>query len=153
MRTLNQWLREYAISHTNPTNKLIHRIFVPAIMFSILGLLWVIPIPNAFTKIELLNWSTLFTICCLAFYLYLDFKMFIGMFAVISAMIAGVDYLSTFGNLGFISLTIFIVSWGFQFWGHKIEGAKPSFFQDLVFLLIGPLWVLKFFYQKLGISK
>jgi uncharacterized membrane protein YGL010W len=39
-----------------------------------------------------------------------------------------------------------------QFIGHKIEGKKPSFFKDILFLLIGPLWLLSFIYKKVGIS-
>ena len=34
-----------------------------------------------------------------------------------------------------------MIAWIGQFIGHKIEGAKPSFFEDLQFLLIGPAWV------------
>ena len=52
----------------------------------------------------------------------------------------------------FLSLMIFIVAWIGQFIGHKIEGKKPSFFQDLQFLLIGPAWLLSFIYDKLGIK-
>jgi uncharacterized membrane protein YGL010W len=44
------------------------------------------------------------------------------------------------------SICIFIVGWIGQFWGHKIEGKKPSFAKDFQFLLIGPLWVI----QKIG---
>lgn len=42
-----------------------------------------------------------------------------------------------------IALAIFIVAWIGQFYGHKVEGQKPSFLKDLIFLLIGPLWVLE----------
>ena len=51
-----------------------------------------------------------------------------------------------------LSLAIFIVAWIGQFIGHKIEGKKPSFFEDLQFLLIGPAWLLSFIYNKLGIK-
>ncbi len=43
------------------------------------------------------------------------------------------------------------MAWVFQFIGHKIEGKKPSFFEDLQFLLVGPAWLLQFVYQKLGV--
>ena len=55
-------------------------------------------------------------------------------------------------NLLFLYLGIFIVSWIGQFIGHKIEGQKPSFFDDLKFLLIGPAWLLSFIYKKIGIK-
>ena len=44
-----------------------------------------------------------------------------------------------------------MLAWIGQFIGHKIEGEKPSFFEDLQFLLIGPAWLLGAIYQKLGI--
>lgn len=56
----------------------------------------------------------------------------------------------TFGDHRFwISFGIFVVAWIGQFIGHKIEGRKPSFFEDIFFLLIGPLWVLATFQPSL----
>ena len=59
MRTLESWLAEYAISHQNRTNQKIHVVCVPAIVFSILGLAWSIPVPGAMEGIPFLNWATL----------------------------------------------------------------------------------------------
>jgi uncharacterized membrane protein YGL010W len=50
-----------------------------------------------------------------------------------------------------ISLIIFVLAWFGQFYGHKVEGKKPSFFKDLQFLLIGPAWLMHFIYKRLGI--
>ena len=50
-----------------------------------------------------------------------------------------------------IYIVTFVVAWIGQFIGHMIEGAKPSFFDDLKFLLIGPGWLLSFIFQKVGI--
>jgi uncharacterized membrane protein YGL010W len=50
------------------------------------------------------------------------------------------------------ALIIFVIAWGFQFWGHSIEGRKPSFFKDVQFLLIGPMWVLSKMYRKVGLG-
>ena len=49
-------------------------------------------------------------------------------------------------------ITTFIFAWIGQFIGHKIEGKKPSFFEDIQFLLIGPAWLLSFVYKKMGIK-
>jgi len=54
--------------------------------------------------------------------------------------------------LWMISLIIFVVAWIGQFYGHKVEGKKPSFLKDIQFLLIGPAWLMHFIYRKLGIS-
>jgi uncharacterized membrane protein YGL010W len=47
------------------------------------------------------------------------------------------------------ALGVFVAAWLGQFYGHKLEGAKPSFFDDLKFLLIGPAWILDdIFFKK-----
>jgi uncharacterized membrane protein YGL010W len=51
-----------------------------------------------------------------------------------------------------VSLTVFVLAWIGQFIGHKIEGKKPSFFDDLRYLLIGPLFVLAVLYRRLKIA-
>ena len=50
------------------------------------------------------------------------------------------------------ALIVFVVAWIGQFWGHKVEGKKPSFFKDVQFLLIGPAWLMHFIYRKMGLS-
>jgi uncharacterized membrane protein YGL010W len=152
MRSFDQWMTEYQRSHTHPTNKIIHKIFVPLIVFSVIGLLWSIPIPNAWSAYPFLNWATLFILGSLIFYLLLDLKMFIGMILVSFFFIFLCSKLQQLGGLLQLSVVIFVVSWIVQIWGHKIEGKKPSFMKDLAFLLIGPLWVLKAIYEKVGIK-
>jgi len=53
--------------------------------------------------------------------------------------------------LWLVCLIVFVLAWVGQFYGHKVEGKKPSFLKDLQFLLIGPAWLLGFIYRKLGI--
>ena len=140
MSQLVTMLDEYAQSHQNPFNQKIHKICVPAIMVSIVGLLWAIP--SAYMG-EHLNWGTLLVVFAMFYYFYLSRKYFLIMIPVVAVMyyinylLAQTDYLLS------VSAITFIVSWIFQFWGHKIEGKKPSFLKDLLFLLIGPLWVVK----------
>jgi uncharacterized membrane protein YGL010W len=150
MRTFEQWMDEYNVSHQNKTNQAIHKICVPLIMFSVLGFLWAIPSPGGVSL--WLNWATLFVLLCSVFYLSLNFWMFIGMLVQAAIMLTVVHSLSKAGILLQVCVVIFVLSWIAQFIGHKIEGKKPSFLQDLAFLLIGPLWVLRFFYNKIGIK-
>jgi len=87
-----------------------------------------------------------------AYYLSLSFAISVGMLAVTSlGMIACYIYNGAV-SVWMISLVVFVISWAFQFWGHKIEGKKPSFFKDLEFFLVGPMWVLAKLYNKLGIK-
>lgn len=142
MRTVGNWLSEYGVSHQNKTNIIIHKICVPLIMWSVIGLLWVIPTPSFMSELSI-NFATLSVIGAMIFYLILSKKYFFFMIPVFGLMYYVTYLLAPTGNLLTISLMVFIVSWILQFIGHKIEGKKPSFFQDLAFLLIGPLWVAK----------
>ncbi len=155
MRTVQNWLDEYAESHQNGTNKTIHWICVPAIMHSLLGLFWAIPVPAVISEVSpLLNFATLFVAFALGYYLLLSPKLAIGMLPVVSVMMA-LNYLTWMqvgGWIWLVSVVIFFVAWVGQFVGHKIEGKKPSFFKDLQFLLIGPIWLLSFIYRAVGMS-
>jgi uncharacterized membrane protein YGL010W len=158
MKSADQWLSEYGESHQNHTNKLVHWVCVPLIMFSIIGLLWSVPsgyfsdfLPPEYAIF--VNWGTIFLVLALLFYLRLSFSLFAGMLLIAFFIVAGNYLLLQYAPLPLwaTSLIIFALAWVGQFIGHKIEGKKPSFFKDLQFLLIGPAWLLSFIYRKLGI--
>ena len=150
MKTAQEWLDQYGESHRNPTNKLIHWICIPAIVVSLLGLLASIPMP---WDIPHVNAATLFLAFTLGFYSLLSVRLMAGMVAVGTCCYAIAVALGDLSlPLWMTSLIIFVVAWIFQFIGHKIEGQKPSFFEDLQFLLIGPMWLLSYIYKKLGIA-
>ena len=50
MRTVEQWFGEYGESHSNPRNELLHIICVPAIVLTVIGFIWSIPVPAAFSE-------------------------------------------------------------------------------------------------------
>ena len=146
-RTVQQWLDEYGESHQNPINKAIHWICVPLIMISLIGLLWPVDITSN------INLGVSIIVLATIYYLSISFKMFLGMAIVGFGIVSCVQYLDTFTSpLWQISLSIFVLAWIGQFIGHKIEGKKPSFFEDIQFLLIGPMWLLSFIYNKVGIK-
>lgn len=147
MKTLDEWLEDYGVSHKNPINVKIHKVCVPLIMFSLLGMLWAIPFPISVALF--INWATVFVLGCLVFYFLLDRKVFLFMLLQSCVMLSGVYFLAQSAFLFKASAAIFVLAWIGQFIGHKIEGAKPSFFQDLQFLLIGPIWVFPFFKKSL----
>ncbi|MDT7833178.1 Mpo1-like protein [Flavobacteriaceae bacterium S356] len=154
MRTAQQWFDDYAVSHQNETNQLIHYICVPLIFFSVIGLFMSIPttlLENTFELYNPLleNWAAVFGIVSLIFYIRLGFWYFVQMLFFLLLAIIGNYWLGNNVNLLYASIIIFVVAWIGQFYGHKVEGKKPSFIKDLQFLLIGPLWVL----QKIGKKK
>lgn len=147
MKTLHQWFDEYAVSHQNEVNQRIHYICVPAIFFSIVGMLMSIPtnfltqtigLENAIIQ----NWATLALLLVSIFYLRLSISMFFKILFFSIACLIGNFYLDKYLPLFYSSLFIFVVAWIGQFYGHKVEGKKPSFLKDLQFLLIGPAWVI-----------
>lgn len=153
MKTLDQWFEEYAVSHQNPTNKAIHYICVPAIFFSIVGLLMSIPsglLSNALQLNQPIieNWATVVLIFVLFFYIRLSVSMAIKItvFSVLCLIIN--YYIGQFVPLWAFSIAVFVVAWIGQFYGHNIEGKKPSFLKDIQFLMIGPAWVVQNLFTK-----
>ena len=149
MSRLRKYLEQYSESHQNATNILIHKFCVPAIMFSVIGILKAFPVP--YTWPLWLDWSFFFIVGVLLFYgSFKNFKVFAAMVLFIIPQILILELLRP--RFFLLCVLIFIVAWIFQFIGHRIEGKKPSFFKDLFFLLIGPIWVVKFFTDQMGIN-
>lgn len=139
MKTIEQWFSEYGESHQNKTNKLIHWVCVPSILFSIVGMIW------AFSPVA--AWAIM--AATMLFYFKLSFKLSLAMIIVFATSAALSQALGAYVLQA--SIVIFVVAWIFQFVGHKLEGKKPSFFKDVQFLLIGPLWCLGFLFRKFKI--
>jgi uncharacterized membrane protein YGL010W len=154
MKTIYQWLSEYGESHQNTTNKTVHWICVPLIFFSIVGFFFSIKL-SFFSILGLEgNGALLLLALTTVYYFVLSKALSIGMFifSFTCILLCTIIESSGIAPLWQFCLTIFILAWIGQFWGHKIEGKKPSFFKDLQYLMIGPAWLLSFIYQRLGIQ-
>ena len=154
MSKVERLLGEYRESHQNETNQLIHNIFVPLIFLSAIGMLWDVKLPVEldFLGNEPLNVAMIVAVFVFAYYLSLSFVVSVGIMSItLAGMVACYLYDGPI-SVWIISLVIFVLSWVMQFVGHKIEGKKPSFFKDLEFFLVGPMWVLTKLYNKLGIK-
>jgi len=154
MRTIHQWLNEYGESHTNEINKLIHWICVPAIFFSITGLLYCVKLPFFIADNLQLNVAMIVLLLTMIYYLSLSIKIGIGMLLFGFICLVLCYFLETVLRfpLWIFCIAMFVLAWIGQFYGHKVEGKKPSFFKDIQFLLIGPMWLMSFIYKKIGIS-
>jgi uncharacterized membrane protein YGL010W len=157
MRKIDSLLSEYGESHQNATNKLIHWICVPLIFFSIMGL--IASIPSGFLQSIVgegsmfANWAAVILMLALIYYITLSIPLTIGMFlfALLCLLLINKIVGASIAPLWAISLGIFVLAWIGQFYGHKIEGKKPSFLKDVQFLMIGPAWLMHFIYKKIGI--
>ena len=149
MKSASAWFDHYGESHKNGTNKLIHWVCIPVILVNTLGLLQALPFPG---QVPGLHFASLFMVLALAFYFRLSWTLGLGMSLVAGAAISLNTAIEAAGLLlAWISGGSFFVAWVLQFVGHKIEGQKPSFFEDLQFLLVGPAWLLQFVYKKVGV--
>jgi uncharacterized membrane protein YGL010W len=146
------WLDEYAVSHRHPVNKALHWICVPLIVWSLIGLLWSLPAPGR-AQLDYANWATYAVAAAVLYYALLSMPLALGVLPLLAAMLFSVDALSQLAHvpLWAVSAVVFVLAWLGQFIGHAIEGKRPSFFKDLQFLLIGPIWLLAALYRRAGI--
>jgi|SRR5579871_4898429 len=151
LRNIDQWLYEYGLSHQNRYNQIIHKFAVPVIVVSLLGILWSLPVFWASTVI---NWASIFAAISLCLYLRLSRSLAVGMLFIVIPILTLFFWLNVEMDITLwpAMVVLFVVSWIFQFIGHLIEGKKPSFLEDLQFLLIGPLWLLAMVYRRFRIK-
>jgi len=139
MRKIDELFARYAESHQNPTNKAIHWVCVPLITWSVIAMLW------AWTPVA----AYVFIAFAIAVYIRLSPTIAIGMLGVMAALVYPMTLLGPY--LLTTAIVVFVLAWIGQFIGHMVEGRKPSFVEDLGFLLVGPAWLLSFVYQRAGI--
>jgi uncharacterized membrane protein YGL010W len=156
MRKIDALLEEYGESHKNSFNKMVHWICVPLIFWSITALFYSIPnqlLVDVFGNQPWANWAAVVLAAASVYYIVLSPLLAAGLIAfaalciAVSATISSLDI----SPLWLVALVVFVLAWVGQFYGHKIEGKKPSFLKDLQFLLIGPAWLLHFIYKKIGL--
>ena len=147
MRSADEWFQDYGDSHRNPTNKLIHWICVPVIVWSVTALIWAIPSP-----VEWLNWAVVMAVLAQVWYFALSPRLAIGLAAFLALCLAVCWAIEAYTTIPLwqLAVAVFVLAWIGQFIGHHIEGKKPSFFKDLQFLLVGPAWLMGFVYRRLG---
>ncbi|MEO7936309.1 MAG: Mpo1-like protein [Dokdonella sp.] len=142
MRSVNEWFGEYGLDHKNPINRIIHWICVPAILWSAIAALWVIPVPASLGRAGF--WCGMAMIGAFAFYWRMSKPIGAAMLLVFVVFGLLTEWLFRSigaGDLLWTAIAVFVIAWIGQFVGHIIEGARPSFFTDLAYLLIGPAWL------------
>ena len=151
-RRIDHWFAHYSDDHRNPANQRIHVFAVPAIVWSVMALLWCIPAPGTLFAQGI--WAGVAMVAASAFYLRASRPLAAGLIPLFVLGALGCAWIaSTFGvrTLLATGIAVFVVAWIAQFIGHRVEGRRPSFLTDLVYLMIGPAWVLAKLYRRLGI--
>ena len=138
-RKVDQLIAHYGQSHQNPSNEVIHFIAIPLIMLSLVGMLFALHSYVAYA----------FVAASMVYYARLSWVFFFSMVLWSAITLAGVFAM---GALALpVSIVIFVGAWVLQFIGHKMEGKKPSFFEDIQYLWVGPLFVLSKLFVKAGV--
>ena len=139
-RRVDQLIAHYGQNHQNPSNELIHFIAIPLIMLSLIGMLFALHpfVAYAFIAASMVYYARLSAVFLLTMVVWSALTL-----AVVMAM--GTNVLP-------ISVAIFVGAWILQFIGHKLEGKKPSFFEDIQYLWVGPLFVLSKLFGRLGVK-
>lgn len=136
MQSVEALFADYASYHRTAGNKNFHRIGIPLIMLTLIGML---------TQVQLFDAGTvrydvamLLIAAAAAYYFAVEWHLAIAMLAISIAF-----YFIGAAIPFWINLALFILGWIFQFVGHSVyEHKKPAFFRNFVHLLIGPLWIL-----------
>jgi uncharacterized membrane protein YGL010W len=150
-RDVDRLLGNYSEDHRNPVNKLIHWICVPAIVWTVVALLWLIPVPTGLGQPGL--WAALAMVGATSYYVRLSRPLAYAMLVAFVALAALTHLLH--GWLGpaillWTAVGVFVAAWIAQFVGHHIEGKRPSFLTDIGYLLIGPLWLMAHLFRRAG---
>jgi uncharacterized membrane protein YGL010W len=151
MRSMHDWLDSYSGDHRHPTNQRLHWICVPLIVWSVVALLWSVPVPPAFLKPG--AWAVFAMV--LAFAWYWKHSRRLGAALLLAFAVLALLTELAWRQLGalelrWLALAVFVLAWIGQFIGHRIEGRRPSFLTDLSYLLIGPAWLMEKLLRKLG---
>lgn len=153
MRSIHDWFASYSDDHRNETNRAIHWVCVPVILWCAIAALWTIPVPLSIGRAGL--WALPAMFAAFVFYYRLSRALGLAMAIVfiVCALIAEAAY-RALGPLHLLqfAIVLFVIAWIGQFVGHKIEGRKPSFLTDLAYLLIGPAWLTGKVMRRFGFT-
>lgn len=147
MKTLIDQLSGYADYHRDARNILTHFVGVPLIMWAVVILLarlqWALPLGDGLPALPL-SLALLVALAAGTYYCRLDLRYGLAMALVLALMLALAQPIALLAQGAWLGwgLGIFALGWVIQFIGHYFEGRKPAFFDDVLGLVIGPLFVL-----------
>jgi uncharacterized membrane protein YGL010W len=141
MKTLTDHLTQYAAYHQDHRNVATHFVGIPMIVLGVATLLSRPAVELA--GLQVTPALALVVFSCL-FYLRLDLRFGAVMALLMAANLWGGHWLAAQSTVTWLvsGVGLFVVGWAVQFLGHYFEGKKPAFVDDLVGLLVGPLFLV-----------
>lgn len=150
-RPVDRLFAAYSDDHRHPTNQLLHVLCVPAIVWSLLALVYCIPLGEG-APAGLL--AAALAVVAAAYWMWLSLPLGLGAAALMALAwwsVAALHAAIGTAALAWLGAAVFVIAWIGQFIGHHIEGRRPSFLTDLVYLMVGPVWVLAKGYRKVSL--
>jgi uncharacterized membrane protein YGL010W len=153
MLQTEKWLGEHADIGASAGNRLLDWICVPLLVIGLVGLLWSLPVPAAFSESSpVLNWGTLFLMAAVVYYFILSISLAFGILPFVMFVAAVIGWLDALGlPLGPICGIVFLVAWSAQLLWRWASGKPLRPIDHLQHLMIGPVWLLASVYRRLGI--
>jgi len=131
MQDIRAYFDDYAAYHRTKGNKLFHRLGIPLIMLTLIGML----VRVTFWRLDA---AMLLIAVATIVYLMLEWRLAIAM-----VLISAVFYLAGAAMPMWLNVALFVLGWIFQFIGHRVyEHNQPAFLKNFLHLLVGPLWIL-----------
>ena len=151
VRSIDLQFARYAHQHGSTTGRNIHGISGFAILWSMVALLWCIPVPGTLARTGI--WAALAMFFAWSYYYRLSRPLGLGMLAVFfvfGCLCRLFEMRLGLAALLWTAAAVFAIGGIAQFVGYRIEGRRPAFLGDLRYLLVGPLWVLARVYRRMG---
>lgn len=136
MQNVDELFADYSSHHQTAGNKWCHRVGIPVIMISLLGMLARVVLWQG----DAMRLDTAMLLIALAAIYYLMLDLRLGALMIVASILMYLlgAWLPLSVNIG-----LFVAGWILQFIGHSVyEKRQPAFLRNLVHLLIGPLWLL-----------
>lgn len=141
MSRLIKQLSTYALYHRDRRNIATHLVGIPMIVVGVQALMARAVVDAGGVSISL---ALVASVAATLYYLALDARYGVAMAGFLAATFLG-GTLAAGQSLAVwltASAVLFVGGWIVQFVGHAFEGKKPAFVDDLVGLLIGPLFIV-----------
>ncbi len=153
MQEAENWLELYGHSHSNVQFAVIYWLSVPLLVLATVGMLWSLPVPEAFSEISpILNWGSTFLMAAVVYYFIISMSLAIGMLPFIFGVaLAQIWLLEASWSLARISASLFVISLLGLYLGHMKHGGLRAVLHDVQLLMIAPAWLLANLYRRIGI--
>ena len=149
----DRWLIDYGENHCSVDYAGLYWLAVPLLVIGTVGLLWSLPVPEAFFNISpFLNWGTAFLMAAAVYYFIISVSLAIGMLPFMVGVAALASWLEV-SQYSLIWVSAGLCSGAvIGLWlGQYAAGGVRAVLQDIQLMMIAPVWLLSVLYRRLGI--